>query len=102
MKVRTVFTGVFLAVMMLAPAVRAQNEPAGSSANAPAAAATAKPANPMAVLQNLGVLSKRIAACKGMSEGDACSYSSGSPGSEKKVEGKCEKRPNGHLICKPG
>ena len=102
MKVKTVFTGAFLAVVMLAPVVRAQNGPAGAGASAPAAAATAKPANPMAVLQNLGVLSKRITACKGMSEGDPCSYSTGAPGSEKKVEGKCEKRPNGHLLCKPG
>lgn len=102
MKVRTVFTVAFLALMMLAPVVRAQNEPTGSNASTPAAAATSKPANPMAVLRNLKGLSDRIAACKGKSADDPCSFSSGPKGSEKKVEGKCEKRSNGHLICKPG
>jgi hypothetical protein len=101
MKVRTVFTAAFLALMLLAPMVRAQSEPTGSNANTPAAAATSQPANPMAVLRNLKVLSARIAACKGKSADDPCSFSSGPKGSEKKVEGKCEKRQNGPLTCKP-
>jgi len=98
MKVRTVFTAAFLAVMMLAPALRAQDEPAAPEANAPAAAATSNAGKPMTIREKLAALRQaRISACEKKSAGDPCSFSRG----EKNVAGKCAKGPHDQLMCRP-
>ncbi len=99
MKFKIVFTAAFLAVMMLAPVVRAQNAPAPSEANAPAAAATSKAGKPMTMREKVAALRQvRISACDKKSAGDPCSFSRGA----KNIEGKCQKGPHDNLLmCKP-
>jgi len=93
MKFKTVFTAGFLAVMLLAPAVRAQDQPA-----APAAAATSKAGMPMSLRERLAAARQaRTAACEKKSAGDPCSFSRG----DKNVEGKCVMGPRNQLMCRP-
>ena len=98
MKFRIVFTAAFLALMMLAPALRAQDAPAAADANAPAAAAPGKAGKPMTVHQELMQLRQaRISACEKKSAGDPCTFSR--VGAE--INGKCEKGSHPQLMCIP-